>query len=266
MNQQKIVNTLVKTKKLPVTFRIGTRLRGFKTYDTLSKCEFLMVNADYREIRFENILSVSGKNYKALLTKIAKKRLESVTSFSNTELTDIVTILGSVTSEEEALLIVYDVKILTDEELEKYPLKLYLAKKHVGEIRKLLPDTSNKEENLKKLVNRKNPLFDMVNLLLLRRKCKVDKVISMYQAYVSKAEEKPEYHKYKHLYDKNKVALLFQLVSINRPRQKIYAGFYAFCMLFSGIIRNFLELCYQSFNIAIFSDAQGLIKSKKNAI
>ena len=55
-NQQKIVNTLVKHTKLRVLFRIGTRLRGFRTNHTLIEEEFLMRDADYRKIRFEDIL------------------------------------------------------------------------------------------------------------------------------------------------------------------------------------------------------------------
>jgi hypothetical protein len=262
-NQQRIVNTLVKHTKLPVTFRIGTRLRGLRTNHTLNEEEFLMEDADYRKIGFEDILMAHDENYKKLLKMIAKKRLEEMPDFSKRGLMDIEYILGNLPPEDEALLIVYD-KILSKNEAREFPFERYLAEaKHLHALKNLLPETSEKQDNLKRLVNKENPLFDMVNLLLLRRGFKPREVIAMYEVYISGDRKNHKYSQYQNLYDKNKIALLFQLASLNRPKQKLYAGFDIFCMLSSGIIRNFLELCYQSFNIALFLDSQTLINDGK---
>ena len=175
-------------------------------------------------------------------------------------LRDIENILGNITPEDEALLLVYD-KILSKTEIERYPLEKYLAdSKHVQAIKKLLPESVESEQILKRLTDKNNPLFDMVNLLLLRRDYEPNEIITLFEPYRFGEKTDPKYDTYKDLYDKNKFALLFQLASLNRPKQKLYAGFDAFCMLSSRIIRNFLELCYQSFNIALFSDTQSLVE------
>jgi hypothetical protein len=268
LDQQKIVNTLVKHTKLPVTFRIGTRLRGFKTYDTLNEGEFLMEDADYRRIRFEDVLTAKKDSFRGLLKMIAKRRLEQISEFKNRQLVDIDELLGELSLEDEALMIVFGRK-MSREEIDKYPMEKYKTEtKHVLEIRHILENKyqSDIEKSLLVLVNKQNPLVEMLNLLLLRRGYKLDKIVKLLKAYASKNKKSADYLKYKNLYDKNKLDLLFQLISLNRPKQKQYAGFSVFCMLSSGIIRNFLELCYQSFNIALFSDRESLIDGRKMPI
>ena len=103
----------------------------------------------------------------------------------------------------------------------------------------------------------------MLNLLLLRREYEIEEIIQCFRTYVNKRKKDQRYKKYKNLYDKNKLGLLFQLISLNRPAKKLYVGFNVYCMLSSGIIRNFLELCYQSFNRAIFLEGGIHISSFK---
>jgi hypothetical protein len=264
LNQQKIVNTLVKHVKTPVTFRIGTRLRGFKTFDTLNEKEFLMEDADYRRIIFEDVLMAKKGSYRNLLRKIAQKRLEQIPEFKQRHITDIKGILGEFSPEEEATVIVFD-KALTATELEKYPIEKYLSEtKHTKEIRRLLQHKYGRQwkKFLLDLVDKK-PLLEMLNLLLLRRGYKPFNIANLFRAYLSQNKDSVEYLKYTNLYEKNRLDLVFQLASLNRPKQKQYAGFSVFCQLSSGIIRNFLELCYQSFNIAWFSDRDSLMTEGK---
>ena len=268
LNQQKIVNTLVKHTKLPVTFRIGTRLRGFKTYDTLNEGEFLMEDADYRKIRFEDVLTAKKDSFRDLLRMIARRRLEQIREFGRKQIVDIEEILGELSYEDEALMIVFGRK-MSRREVDEYPEEKYRTEaKHIQEIMDILKTKyhSDAEKTLSLLIDKQKPLFEMLNLLLLRRDYKPDQVERLFKAYVGKNKESPYYSKYRNLYDKNKVDLLFQLISLNKPRQKQYAGFSTFCMLSSGIIRNFLELCYQSFNIALFSDRESLIEGRQMPI
>jgi hypothetical protein len=262
--QQKIVNTLIKHTRLPVTFRIGTRLNGFKTFETLIKGEFLMVDADYREILFENVLTAREGEYMNLLRKIAEKRLEQVPEFKESKLLDIEELLGRTTPEDEALMVVFGSKMKKNE-LERYPLNRYTSEtKHIQEMKTILESRylSQADGLLQKLVYLQNPLIEMLNLLLLRREYEVDEIIGCFRTYINKEKKDERYKKYKNLYDKNKLGLLFQLISLNRPTKKLYAGFNVYCMLSSGIIRNFLELCYQSFNRAIFLEGGELIKKR----
>jgi dephospho-CoA kinase len=247
-HQQKIINTLIKHTKIPVSFRIGTRINGFKTYDTLNENEFLMEDADYRKILFEDILTSSKKEYKQLLKQIAEKRLNEEPILKRNGFTDIEQILESVTNESEALQIVTKSR----------------NKPHIQEIKKNL-EHKNAESMLPMLLYPENPLIEMLNLLLLRRNETPQRIVNMMTKYI-KGENDEDYKKYKDLYSKNKLALLFQLVSLYRPQKKSYAGFDMFSMLSSGIIRNFLELCYQSFNLGLFFDSDRLLEEGKISI
>ena len=240
--QQKIINTLIKHTKRPVSFRIGTRINGFKTYDTLNENEFLMEDADYRKILFEDILTSSKKEYKQLLKKITEKRLKEVPILERNKFTDIAEILESVANESEALQIVNKSS----------------SERHIQEMEKILKQ-KNAESMLPTLRYPENPLIEMLNLLLLRRGEAPEKIKNMMKKYLENETESEGYKKYKDLYDKNKLALLFQLVSLYRPQKKSYAGFDMFAMLSSGIIRNFIELCYQSFNLGLFFDRNRLL-------
>lgn len=260
MQQQKIINTLIKHVQHPVTFRIGTRLYGIRTYDTLNDDEFLMEDADYRKILFENILISSEKAYKDLLKEIARKRLEYIPEFNKRDLIDIESLLGTLTPSEEARRVVYGEGSKDD------GVSIHKKCKHVKTIaneleRRGLSDADIKK-TLPKLLYQKNPLIEMLNLLLLKRDIEIVELIKMFSSFIDE-EKSQDYIKYKELYGKNELGLLFQLLSLYRPKQKMYAGFDVFSMLSSGITRNFLELCYQSFNFALFSEGNMLLDKGK---
>jgi hypothetical protein len=263
--QQKIVNTLIKHTKIPVSFRIGTRINGFKTYDTLNEGEFLMVDADYRLIQFEDILLSKDKQFRKLLKTIADKRLAQIPILKEKNVISIEKILGKIKPEEEALLVVFGKEIKL-EEIEKYPLEKYIKEsKHINEINKILEKKypTQREEYLLKIIYPKNPLMEMLNLLLLRRDYEITNLTQLFESYKKLDNKNINFKTYIDLYNKNKFGLLYQLISLNKPKQKLYAGFDVYCMLSSGIMRNFLELCYQSFNIALFAENDELFNQNK---
>gem|GEM_PF-3530767 len=261
--QQRVINTLIKHIRGPVTFRVGTRIKGFKTMDTLNEGEYLLVDADYREILFEDVLLAKGAEYRNLLKNIANKRLESNPEFLKHGLTDIEKIFGELTPLEEALNVIYDSKQRV--ELNDIDFSEYKKLKHIEEITKILTERYNLtgEENdkvLSSLRYSQDPLIEMLNLLLMRREEPIENILIMFKAFREQKSEDLLYDKYKNLYEKNKLALLFQLLSIYRPKQKQYAGFGVLAMLSSGVTRNFLELCYQSFKFALFLGEDELIQ------
>ena len=153
-------NTLVNL----VTFRIGTRLKGFKTFDTLDVGEFLMEDADYRRIRFEDVLMSHNEEYRNLLKKIAKKRLEHIPELQTKGFIDIENILGELPVEDEANLIVFNKK-LTQLEIDEYPIEQYFKAKHVIEIAKVLSEkyrlSDSLDTDLDCLIGKK-PLLEML--------------------------------------------------------------------------------------------------------
>jgi len=262
--QQKIINTSIKHVTSPVTYRIGMRLNGFKTVDTLNSGEFLTEDMDYRKILFEDVMYSNDLKYKQFLKDIANKRLQNFQEYQSNGLVDIEQILGDLSPVQEACLVVYE-KIIFDSTI---PVDKYIQFRHILKIKQELDKisslhTKDKSSILKSLIFPQNPLVEMVNLLLIRRgEIDIDEIIRIFNDYKTNQRDSLRYKKFVELYTKNEVALLFQLISIYRPTRKMYAGFDTFVRLSSGITRNFLELCYQSFNNMLFYNQEELLKTK----
>lgn len=251
LKQQLLFNTLVKHRKYNVSFKIGSRLKGVKTYDTLTTEEYLRESADYRSVIFEDVLSPSSEEYKKILIKIAEKRLEHHPEFYKNRIIDIKKILGtSISPEQESKLILTSSK-------DKF--------KHFYKTEKGSKVAINKK-TLNMLKCEGQPLIEKLNMLLLNRSYSVSKIESMMHAFISKNKESDLYKQYKNLYEKNKVALLFQLIADYRPRDKLYVGFDTYASMSSGVIRTFLELCFHAFHLALFAEKENLLSGKPISI
>lgn len=73
-NQQKYFNTLVREKSLPVTFRIGARRHGLKTYETLGSGEVNKEGHEFEVIRLDNVFS-DDKSYEGFAVELIVNRL-----------------------------------------------------------------------------------------------------------------------------------------------------------------------------------------------
>jgi len=253
LDQQRILNTYVKHTQLPATFRLGMRINGFRTYGTLNENEFLREGADFRRIFFEDILLSKSDKYRQLLKGIAEKRLELHPQLKRMGSTDIESILGNTPSPEQ--------------EAKQLLEGIEAEKPHFNRARRFLRSTGRYkdtqiEDILKNLAYPDNPLVEMLNILLLVRGVPPEQVRKMMKDFIENKKPSSEYKTYAYLYDKNKVALVFHLAR-DCKRPKRYYGFDAFCMLSSGIIRSFVELCYHTFNYAIFSELENLAKNGK---
>ena len=248
-SQQTIINTLIKQPEFPATFKIGSRVNGLKTYQTLSG-EYLREGSDYRAIPFEKLLLEDKTMYRTMLKKIAQSRINNV--WPNTENNfSIESFLGKTPSYEE--------------EARTTLQRVSDKKKHLRALHKII-----KKQNLdlefdqvvEKIACPDNPLVEKLNLLLLKRgRYPPDEIKTMMNDFINK-KKTPSAKTYRTLYNKNKVGLLFQLISTYAPLPKQYCGFEMFANLSSGIIRTFLELCYYAFDEAIFHEPESLEKGK----
>lgn len=250
--QQKIVNSMIKlSKDNHVAFRIGMRLEGFHTYDTVSDNEFIKENRDYRKIQFDDFIMKKDNenNYKKYLQKIAERRLAEVPIFRDKNLTDIVGFLGdSENYEEEALAIVSN----QDRHFEEYKKEI---KKYYNQKKRFEFTISESEYN--SLKHATNPLLEMQNLRLLLKGNPVNWVQKAFYDYLNKTDS-DESKKYKLDYiSKYKLSYLFVLCSIYR-KPKLYYSFNDYCYLSSGIVGLFIELCRCAFQYAFFEDRDSL--------
>ncbi len=226
--QQLIINTLIKHVQPPVTFVIGSRFYGLKTFDTMNKDEFLMEDADFRTISFEDV--VSDKDYFRFIRAIADKRLEEREIFKNRNNYDIEKILGKLTPEMEARKIVFGKENNKDTSCD---FDTYKKKKHVVKLHEILSvrikndNLNNVDTILKNLISIDNPLIDILSMvLIIRGKYSLDELQIITQSYLKQKKGSPSNAEseiiktYDDLYSKNKLALVFQLNFLLSPNTK----------------------------------------------
>lgn len=241
-NQQRIVNTLIKFVQNGITFRIGLRLEGLRTNDTISDNEFLKETRDYSKLIFENFITSlnNEKKYKDFLYNVAKKRLEAVPILKKKKFIDISQIFGDVENPE-------------DEAFE-----IAKGEKRHFELLKNASLDSPIKELVEILSYPQNPLFEMLNILWVIRGWKPEDVKKAMNDFI-KGLISEDSKKYKNDYtNKYKLSLLFLLASQYRKNKKYYS-FNTLCRLSSGIVGNFIELCRRAFQLAYFEDLQELI-------
>jgi len=235
--QQRLINTLLKFVKPGITFRLGMRLEGFRTYDTISTDDFIKEGRDYRNIIFEEYL-IKSSGYSKYLRDIANKRLSKIECFVQNNLTDIADFLG----EKEDLVL---------EAIEIVGIKHEKIFSHYS--------IDNKDDK-KLLTCIENPLLQVLNCLWFKRGKTSKEINSAMKAYLIGAAD-PNLSKYKMDYvDKYKLSLMFIIATIYK-KDKSYYSFNTFSYLSSGIVGHFIELCRRCFQYAEFENKKTLIES-----
>lgn len=75
VDQQKLVNTLVREKELPSTLRIGSRLYGIKTHATDSADEENLRNSEFESLYLDQLFRTHKKRYSSFAKELIEKRL-----------------------------------------------------------------------------------------------------------------------------------------------------------------------------------------------
>lgn len=77
-NQQKYFNTLIRERKNPTCFKIGSRRYGIRTKQTLNAQEEIKIGSEYELLDIDDIFRKNPKEYKSFIEQICQKRLASV--------------------------------------------------------------------------------------------------------------------------------------------------------------------------------------------
>ncbi|MEQ8908711.1 MAG: hypothetical protein RIC95_05935 [Vicingaceae bacterium] len=75
--QQKYINTLIREKEDPATFRIGSRLYGMKTYMTFSGGEEIKNGSEYEMYNIDEFFREKDAEYKEFVKAVCLKRLNT---------------------------------------------------------------------------------------------------------------------------------------------------------------------------------------------
>lgn len=235
--QQKLVNTLLKRSNNEIVYSIGAKIKGIKTYDTIVQGEVLQRTHDYKYYCLDLIIA---DGYSEMLKNICQKRLhyfkkekgEGFESISE----DIETYLG---------------KYSFDEELRRYSKKEKPS--FYKKLENMIAQENDNENIISALCSNAEPSAARLHLaLLLRNKKYRPSVQDLYRCYLDakSGKKSKDADKYKEWEHNTKSAIMFLLAKEYRMH-KWYYGFDTYVALSSGIIRFFLELCEQTFNMAI---------------
>lgn len=74
-DQQKFLNTLIRYRSGNVSIKLGSRLYGIKTYDTLGSGEPIKIDAEYERVELDSLLREKGAEYENLAKRLILKRL-----------------------------------------------------------------------------------------------------------------------------------------------------------------------------------------------
>ena len=77
VDQQKHINTLLREKESPSTFKIGARLYGVRTYSTNSAEEENKENSEYEVYNIDKEFRERFSDYKSWAKKICIKKLRN---------------------------------------------------------------------------------------------------------------------------------------------------------------------------------------------
>ncbi len=235
--QQRMINSLMKFSEPGITFRLGMRLEGFRTYDTINSDDFIKEGRDYQQYVFEELLNISSGGYQDYLAEIARKRLESVPFFKEIGLINIRDVLG----EKEDLL----------QEVNELVAKQRY--RHFDHFSKLIPS------NAKELIVSDNPIIELLALVRIARGEDIKKVGQAVTDFNNQiASEGSKKLKYDYA-NKYRLSLTILFNSIHH-KNKLYYSFNTYSYLSSGTIGHFMELCRKCFQYAEFEGKDSLVK------
>lgn len=255
--QQKVVNSWMKHGRKPLIFNAAYKKGGRVSRDTLSD-EKLVLRNDYKVVDLEKYKKEEFKLFAAevLLLKIMEEiRLEGYES------------LKIYFCDEDYL------EVRKQDEYKKNVLKAakeFLPGYAYSEIAKTILDepslskrlerflispaiSNSKNFTAKDFIDRKFPQESIINGILLNRKNSPKEIYDKFKRLLDSGDSR----EYKPLVEQYLVGgILWVYLSASWKSCPAYSGFERFCLLASGNMRHFIELCYQSISLAALKGVQ----------
>ncbi|TMJ18650.1 MAG: hypothetical protein E6G92_02070 [Alphaproteobacteria bacterium] len=84
-DQQRFLNSLIRYRSGNATIKLGARLYGVKTYETLGSGEPIKRNAEYERVELDRLLREQPREYENLVRSLVQKRLQAFGSLVDTK-------------------------------------------------------------------------------------------------------------------------------------------------------------------------------------
>jgi len=270
--QQRYVNTLLREKELPSSFKIGGRSYGFKTFRTLSGEEDIKEGSEYEVLPLDVRLR-DNKQYKVFAERLCARRLiqAGYAPSPSTNLDDLARMLvDAFEGPESDYLLTADTAFV----LEKYKGR---ERPYFSKLRQRMKDgisadavpgireLADVEAVIRSLESLQHPILEKVNIFRLYQEWRTSKdlkddairISEQCKAFLN-GERTGEYAS---LVDKRKADLLAQLLrECDQPQR--YLGFDTFVEMSEGLPRNLLVILKGVFSWATFNGEQPLSSGK----
>lgn len=251
--QQRFLNSLVRYRRGNSTVKIGARLYGIKTANTLGAGEPIKRDAEYERVQLDDLLRENDRKYEDLARNLVLKRIESL-SGATVEINRIDELFSEIDSADYFRTAAKTITSARDTAGSERP--------HISRLRKALERASADrrfvEEILDSLRIDDHPLLEKVNLLAFYKRVSAGKDLKALAAQIrdeakalqtSGAQSVPGYHE---LYSHFSADLLAQL-SRDYGRKPTYAGFKTLVRISQGVPRNLLSLLKHIYRRASFA-------------
>jgi len=241
--QQRFLNTLIRYRRENVSFRIGARLYGIKTYETLGSGEPIKQDAEFEPVYLDAMLRENQSQYESLAVSLILKRLEASKSYRFIGADRLAEKFNEVSSADYFRKASLEVTAGRDSAGKDRP--------HLQRLRRALDKAIGDEEISRSVVAQlsflDNPLLEKVNVLIfykrLSKKVDLFKLAEEINEEMLRLIEKgpsgaPDYYNtYSHFSSD-----LFAQLCRDYGKKPIYAGLRTLIRISQGVPRNLLSL------------------------
>jgi hypothetical protein len=251
--QQTFLNTLVRYRRDNVSFRIGARLYGLKTYNTLGSGEPIKRDAEFEVVFLDSLLRDGQAQYESLAMNLILKRLEAVPSIRTIPKSELPKYFAEINPENYYQRASLDITRDRDTAGKERP-HLSRLRKHAERV---FGDKSIAETLVKALEVSDHPLLEKTNIAVffkrLSKGVDVLKLAAAVKEEMVSLREKgtqaaPEYYD---IYSHFSSDLLAQLCR-DYGQKPIYAGLRTLVRISQGVPRNLLSLLKHIYRRSVF--------------
>ena len=254
VDQQRFINSLIRYRRDNSSIKVGTRLYGMKTFETIGSGEPIKQNAEYQRVELDSFLREQDKDYAELAKKLVTKRLLEAKPHS-TPSTDICSYFESIDSANYY-------KNTTDKMLSSKTRKG--EPPHLEKLRKHLIDGFKgiQEEEILRVIsplkNSEYPLLEKLNIFQLYKRWSSLENLIAEAGHISadcnklirgEKPSSPYLEAYRH-FDSDLLAQLFR----DHERKIPYAGLDTLIHLSQGTPRNFLGVLKEIYRRSNFAN------------
>lgn len=261
VEQQRHVNTLVRERESPATFKVGGRSFGVKTRATFSADEENLKDSEYEELRLDEQFRRDKARYKQLARRLLQRRLEEARDGAVAIDSSIQELASNFDQPDMDLTGQFFEEVIGGERgLDRAHLQQLQLKLMVGMEQQCAPGVKS-EEDIRWILSAvsvpESPLLERLNVMLIYQawanEQDLPKSASGVKERVAEYREKNINKSYATKLQHYKSDIVAQLLRENRKPQ-VYTGMDTFIDMSEGQPRALLTLLKQIFD---WSDFQG---------